>query len=126
MNVVSTVTKEAQGNPALVRLDPGVSFGQAAGAVMGHKGDFNYLAPYGALVFSTTTNWGSSNSVQTSLQPGNYVALDLTGNGKPVYSLFTVAQATAPAALPKPAGTVSSIEFGFTAQHAARRRACPV
>ena len=115
VNIVSTVTKEAQGNPALVRLDPGVSFGQAAAAVMGHKGDFNYLDPYGALVFSTTVNKGGSGSVQTLLQPGNYVALDLTGNGKPVYSLFTVSQAANPASLPAPQATVASIEFAFRA-----------
>ena len=113
VNVVSTVAKEAQGNPALVRLDPGVSFGQAAAAVMGHHGDFNYLDPLGALVFSTTVNKGASSSVQTSLQPGNYVALDANGSHKGIHALFTVTQAAHPASLPAPQATVASIEFGF-------------
>jgi hypothetical protein len=113
VNVVSTVTKEAQGNPALIRLDPGVSLAQAAAAVKGHGGDFNYLDPYGALVFSTTVNKGASSSYQTSLEPGNYVALDLTGNGNAPDALFTVTQAASPASLPAPQATVASIEFAF-------------
>jgi hypothetical protein len=113
VNVVSTVTKEAQGNPALIRLDPGVSVAQVKAAVKGHGGDFNYLGPYGALVFSTSVNKGASSSYQTLLEPGNYVALDLTGNGKAPQTLFTVAQAAHPASLPSPQATVQSIEFGF-------------
>jgi hypothetical protein len=113
VNIVSTVTKEAQGNPALIRLDPGVSLAQVKAAVKGHGGDFNYLDPYGALVFSTTVNKGSSSSYQTSLEPGNYVALDLTSNGKSPHTQFTVAEAAHPASLPAPQATVQSIEFAF-------------
>jgi len=113
VNVVSTVTKEAQGDPTLIRLDPGVSFAQARTAVKSHGGDFNYLDPFGAVVFSTTVNKGASNSVQTSLQPGNYVALDANGSHKDIHSLFTVTQAANPASLPAPQATLASIEFGF-------------
>jgi len=76
-------------------------------------GDFNYLDPLGALVFSTTVNKGASSSVQTSLQPGNYVALDANGSHKGIHALFTVTQAAHPASLPAPQATVASIEFGF-------------
>ena len=113
VNVVSTVTKEAQGNPALVRLDPGVTFAQAQAAVQGHHGDPNYLDPYGALVLYTSTNKGVSSSVQTSLQPGNYVAIDFTNSGPHPHALFTVTQAANPASLPAPQATLASIEFGF-------------
>ena len=113
VNIVSTVTNEAQGNPTLLRLDPGVSVATVKAAVKGHGGDFNYLDPYGALVFSTTVNKGASSSYQTSLEPGTYVALDLTGNGKAPQSLFTVTQAAHPASLPAPQATVASIEFAF-------------
>ena len=113
VNVVSTVTKEAQGDPALIRLDPGVSLAQAKAAVKGHGGDFNALDPYGALVFFTTVNKGASNSVQTSLQPGNYVALDANGKHKNLQATFTVTQAAHPASLPAPKATLQSIEFGF-------------
>jgi hypothetical protein len=112
VNVVSTVTKEAQGDPALIRLDPGVSFAEITAAVKG-RGDFNYLDPLGALVFFTTVNKGASNSVQTSLQPGNYVALDANGSHKGLHALFTVTQAAHPASLPAPKATLQSIEFGF-------------
>ena len=113
VNIVSTVTGEPQGNPALIRLDPGVSFAQAAAAVTSHQGDFNYLDPYGALVFGSTVNGGASSSAQVALVAGHYVALDLTGTGKPVFKLFTVTQAASPAALPAPQATVASIEFAF-------------
>jgi hypothetical protein len=113
VNVVSTVTKEAQGDPALIRLDPGVSLAQAKAAIKGHGGDFNALDPYGALVFFTTVNKGASNSVQTSLQPGNYVALDANGKHKNLHATFTVTQAAHPASLPAPKATLQSIEFGF-------------
>jgi hypothetical protein len=113
VNVVSTVTTEAQGDPALIRLDPGVSFAEVTAAVKGHGGDFNNLDPLGALVFFTTVNKGASNSVQTSLQPGNYVALDANGSHKGIHALFTVTQAAHPASLPAPKATLQSIEFGF-------------
>ena len=113
VNVVSTVTTEAHGDPALIRLDPGVSFAEASAAVKGRGGDFNDLDPLGALVFFTTVNKGASNSVQTSLQPGNYVALDANGSHKGVHALFSVTQAAHPASLPAPQATLQSIEFGF-------------
>lgn len=113
VNVVSTVTKEAQGDPALIRLDPGVSLAQAKAAIKGHGGDFNALAPYGALVFSTTVNKGASSSYQVSLEPGNYVAIDLNGKHKNLHATFTVTQAANPASLPAPQATLASIEFAF-------------
>jgi hypothetical protein len=113
VNIVTTVTKEAQGNPALIRLDPGVSLAQAKAAVQSHHGDFNALDPYGALVFSTTVNRGASSSYQVSLEPGNYVALDLTGTGHGPNTPFTVTQAANPASLPAPQATLQSIEFNF-------------
>ena len=112
VNVVSTVTQETQGRPALVRLNPGVSFAQAEAAVQAHGGDFNYLDPYGSLVFSTVANRGVT-SAQTSLQAGNYVAADLSGHAHPPNALFTVTQAAGPATLPAPQATMQTIEFGF-------------
>lgn len=115
VNVVTTVNGERQGDPSLIRLNPGVSFsvfGQAVQAVNKHHGDLNYLRPYGSLVFDQAVNKGTG-SAQTTLEPGNYFALD-TAPRTPAHAEFTVTQATSPAALPKPAGTVSAIEFGFT------------
>ena len=111
VNVVSTFSGKGQGGYGLVRLDPGVSFARALGAVRAHHGDPNALTPFGAIVVST----GAPGTVQTVLTPGNYVALNLTGNGpaKQV-AQFTVTRSVAPARLPKAAATETSIEFGFT------------
>ena len=113
VNVVTTVTKEAQGEPTLVLLKPGATAAQAFAAVNSHGGDLNYLDPYGSIVFDATVNKGTS-SAQTVLASGNYVALDTVSNAAvPPHTEFTITQSASPAALPKPGATVSAIEFGF-------------
>lgn len=109
VNIVSTFTGKGQGNVGLVRLNPGASMQAAGGAVQRHGGDINYLNPYGALIFAA----GAPGSAQTTLTPGNYVALNLSGHGQPAFGPFTVSQSNAPAALPKPGATIRAIEFNF-------------
>ena len=82
VNVVSTFTGKAPSGPnsngptwGLVRLNPGVSVQQAAGAVQSHHGDLNALTPYGSLFADDS----APGAVQTLLTPGNYVALNITG-----------------------------------------------
>lgn len=117
VNVVSTFTGNAPSGPSsngpsfgLVRLNPGVSLQQAAGAVGSHHGDLNALTPYGTLFVSQ----GAPSSLQTTLTPGNYVALNSTGMGQPGFAQFTVTQSSSPAALPAASATETAIEFGFT------------
>jgi hypothetical protein len=93
----------------LVRLNPGVTLEQAVGAVQSHGGDLNALTPYASLFADD----GAPGTFETVLTPGNYVALNLSGNGQPAFAQFTVTQAPAPAALPPAAATERSIEFGF-------------
>lgn len=115
VNVVSTFSGHVPPGPnsapafGLVRLDPGVSIQQAAGAVQSHHGDINALTPYGTLFVSQI----APGTVQTMLTPGNYVALNITGNGQPGFAPFTVTQSSSPAALPSAAATETTIEFGF-------------
>ncbi len=115
VNIVSTysggVPSGSDGGPAygLVRLDPGMSIQQAVGAVQRHNGDPNALTPYGTLLVSQA----APSTVQAVLTPGNYVALNLTGNGQPGLVPFTVTQSASPAALPRAAATETAIEFGF-------------
>jgi len=90
-------------------LNPGASISAAGDAVQRHGGDINYLAPYGALLFDA----GAPGSAQTTLTPGNYVALNLSGDGQPALAPFTVNQSNAPAALRKPGATIRAIEFNF-------------
>jgi hypothetical protein len=115
VNVVSTfhgkLPRGSHGaSVGIVRLNPGASLAQAGGAVQSHHGDLNALTPYGTLFVST----GAPGTVQTVLTPGNYVALNLTGNGQPGVAPFTVSQSASPASLPAAKATESAIEFGFT------------
>jgi hypothetical protein len=110
VNVVSTFTgKGGPGFAGMIRLNPGVSFGQGFQAVQSHGGDLNAIDPYGSLFFSAA----APSSTQTVLTPGNYVALNLTGMGQPAIQPFTVTASSAPAALPAAKTTQTAIEFGF-------------
>ncbi len=110
VSITSTFSGKGQGGYGLVRLNQGVSFPEALGAVQSHHGDPNALTPFGSLVVSAD----APGTVQTVLTPGNYVALNLTGNGPSAnVAQFTVTQSSTPAALPAAAATETSIEFGF-------------
>jgi hypothetical protein len=110
VRIVSKVSNEPQGNPTLVRLDPGVTVPQLLQTA---AGDPNSIALIASIVFSPQADPGTS-SAQVNLAPGNYVALDLATNAKtPPLTTFTIAKAAAPAMLPKPRATISAIEFGF-------------
>jgi hypothetical protein len=115
VNVVSTTTIEPQGAPLLFRLNPGVTAAQVQAYQKAHpNGDPNSLAQFGAIVFNAEADRGVSQ-VQTTLQPGNYAAVDTgPGNhGKNPITTFTITPAAHPAVLPTPGGTVSTIEFAF-------------
>jgi hypothetical protein len=110
VNVTSTFSGKGQGGYGLVRLNQGVSFPEALEAVQSHHGDPNALTPFGSLLVSAD----APGTVQTVLTPGNYVALNLTGNGPSAnVAQFTVTQSSSPAGLPAAAATETSIEFGF-------------
>jgi hypothetical protein len=112
VNVVSTVSGEAQGSPTLVRLDPGVTFQQAFAAAAAHGGDPNGLQGLASIVFNALANKGLS-SAQTVLTPGNYVALDTEKNNPTKWpeTGFTVTSTASPAGLPAAGGTVKTEEF---------------
>lgn len=111
VNVLSTFTGKGEGSVGLFRLKPGASFSAAVAAVQRNGGDLNYASPYGALIFAA----GAPGSAQTTLTPGNYVAVNTSGQGRggPASAPFTVSQSNAPAALPKPGATVREIDFSF-------------
>jgi len=116
VNVVSTFSGKAPGGPnsngptwGLVRLNPGVSVQQAVAAVQSAHGDVNALTPYGSLFADNS----AGTPTQTVLTPGNYAALNLTGNGNPGAATFTVTQSSSLAALPTASATETAIEFNF-------------
>jgi hypothetical protein len=109
VNVTSTFSGKGQGEFGLVRLNTGVQFQQAFQAVQSHHGDLNALTPFGSL----SVDAGAPGTIQTVLTPGNYVALNLTGNGQPAFEQFKVTQSSSPASLPAAKTTEASIEFNF-------------
>lgn len=115
VNVVSTVSVR-HSEPTLIRLNPGVpfsAFAQAGAAISAHHGDLNYVDPYGSIVVDVSADKGTT-STQTTLQPGNYLAIDFSSSSaNPPHAAFTISQASHPAALPTPGATISAIEFGF-------------
>ena len=108
VSIAATHTGAGHGQFGIVRLNPGVTIQQAAGSVQSHHGDLNALDPYGALIVDAS----APGPVQALLTPGNYVALNVTGN-RPAFATFTVTQASAPAALPAARSTETAIEFAF-------------
>ena len=113
VQVISKVTNEQAGGPTFVRLDPGVTLAELFKHFRQISADPNNLDGLGSIVMSAGAPKGTS-SVQVTLAPGQYVALDLGGqSSKPPLVPFTVSKATAPAKLPAPAATVTSIEFAF-------------
>lgn len=116
VKIVSTfkgkLPKNSHGaNFGLVRLDPGVSLQQGFAAVQSHHGDLNALTPYASLFADA----GAPSTIETVLKPGNYVALNITGNGQPAFQTFTVNGGgnARQAALPAAKATETTIEFGF-------------
>lgn len=112
VRIVSKVTNEAQASPALVRLDPGVTVSQFVAALPKLAADPNNIDGIGSIVFTPQANKGTS-SVQTTLEAGQYVALDLAPSGAPPMTTFVITQSQSPASLPKPQATMASIEFAF-------------
>src|ERR1700761_1934261 len=117
VTIVSTFSGKAPKGPnantpawGIVRLDDGVTLQQAVAAVTKARGDLNALDGLATLFASA----GAPGTVETAFaEPGDYVALNETGNGQPGVAQFVVTASASPATLPTPQATETSIEFGF-------------
>lgn len=115
VNVVSTFSgKGGPGAFALVRLNPNLPPQMAAQqgfqAVQSHHGDLNALTATGSSLIASAQAPGT---IQTVLQPGAYLALNVTGMGQPGLTMFNVTKSASPASLPNANATQTAIEFGF-------------
>jgi hypothetical protein len=112
--VTATHSGKGQGAFALVRLNPNVSpstaIQQGFGAVQAAHGNLDALTATGNVLFADASAPGT---IQVNLTPGDYLALNITGNGQPPSTQFHVHPTGSPAALPAAAATEKSIEFGF-------------
>jgi hypothetical protein len=116
VTIVSKVSGESQGDPALIRLDPGVSLAQffAFLAAAGPNASPDGLVGIASIVADAVANKGTS-SVQAVLASGQYVALDTAGNNPASWphTTFQITPAESPARLPAPQATIAAIDFGF-------------
>ncbi|MBS1878431.1 MAG: hypothetical protein JST31_02855 [Actinobacteria bacterium] len=115
VNVVVTNKTKGEASTILFRLNPGVSEEEVMKFLHSKAAqDANAAGAYGAIVLSVESAPGKTVEAQASLAPGEYLALGAPGHGPPkLADRFSVAAAASPMALPKPAATVSAIEFGF-------------
>jgi hypothetical protein len=116
VNIVVSDTGVKEASVILFQVKPGVTLAEVEAFASNKKntGDPNRASALGSIIFDVEANPGKASEAQTVLAPGQYVVL--TGEGeKPVHvrTHFSVAASKSPAALPTPAATERSIEFGF-------------
>ena len=115
VQVESTVTQVAAADPMLVRLNPGVTADDVFAALATPElQDPNNASHYGSIVFDAEVAKGTSD-IQTTLQPGEYIAFDTRKNDptKWPHATFSITESTQPASLPAASATIRAIEFGF-------------
>jgi hypothetical protein len=115
VDVAVTTTNERQGDPTFVRLNPGVTPQQALAFLQSRAAkDPNNVNRIGAIAFAAQVGSGAAH-VNTTLQPGQYLAVDINGDNPASFphSSFTVQQASQPATLTKPQQTARAVDFAF-------------
>lgn len=116
VNIRITTTKESDGSPYLIRLNPGVTPAQLyAGLAGGAGSDPNNVSQYGSIVVNADAPSGTSD-IQTTLQPGQYVAFDGVKHDPSKWptTSFTISKSGTEASLPAAQATVRAIDFAFT------------
>ncbi len=115
VNVIASSTgKLKEPGIVLLRLLPGASEAETLTALANPKLDPNSIGKFGSIVFDGEAPEGKGVEAQTSLQPGNYLAVVVGENGPvSVHQAFAVAASAAPAALPAPQAQEKTIDFGF-------------
>lgn len=115
VNVAISATGVKEASAILFALKPGVTIAEVEAFLKTKRaGDANAAGKYGSIVFDQEAPETGSSETQTTLAPGQYLALEGKGEGGPkLFTTFTVTQASAPAALSAPQATERSIEFAF-------------
>lgn len=115
VNVQVTSSAKKESSTILFLLKPGVSDAEVASFLKTKQArDPNASGRYGSIVFNAESVPGHTVEAQTTLAPGEYLALASPGQGPPkFFTRFTVTTSSSPASLPKPQATVRSIDFDF-------------
>ena len=118
VNIVSTAAGGKEPSPGLLLLKPGVSVAEVYALLDAGKvgNEPNLASRYVSIVFDGAIPApGKSSEAQTTLAPGQYVAINAEGDDSAKWprTSFTVTAAGAPSNLPAPQATERSIDFGF-------------
>jgi hypothetical protein len=117
VNIAATATAGKEPSVVLLQLKPGVSLTEVFAYLDSNKitSDPNSSAKFGSIVFDNEAGKGKPTEAQTTLAPGQYVALNAEGekSSKWPRSSVAVAASPAPVALPAPQATEKTIDFGF-------------
>ncbi len=115
VNVATTAKGLKEGAAILLQLRPGETASQVISFLSSKAAeDPNSASKFGSIVFDVEAAEGKTVEAQTTLSPGEYVALSAPGEGPPkAHAVFTVTSNSAPAALPAAAATERTIDFGF-------------
>ncbi len=113
ISVTDTGVKEA--SVLLLQLKPGTTVADAEALLATKAGhDPNSASAVGSISFDVEANPGPPAEAMTVLSTGEYLVIVGEGEKPPkVRAHFTVKASKAPAALPAPAATERSIDFGF-------------
>jgi len=116
VNIAASDTGVKEGSVIVFRLGTGVTLAEVESFAASKKsaGDPNGSSPFGAIIWDVEVNPGQPTEAATVLAPGQYAVL--VGEGEKPVKLrthFVIAAAKAPAALPAPAATEKTIDFGF-------------
>jgi hypothetical protein len=111
VDITTSVRGESSDSPTMVLLKPGVTlaeFANAAAKLSDHT-PVDVIDPYATIIYSDALiARGKPTSIQAVLAPGTYVVA-----GDKAHGVFTVGRSAAPASLPKPAATVTAIDFAY-------------
>jgi hypothetical protein len=119
VDITTNVSGESSDSPTMVLLKPGVTLQEFAGVVgkLGDNAPLDAIDPYGTIVYSAAVvAQGKPVSSQVVLAPGTYVVA-----GDRAHGVFTVGTSAAPASLPKPAATVTAIDFAYRGARTLRK-----
>ena len=116
VNVVTTAKGTKEASAVLVLLRPGVAVSEVEAFLATNQAskDPNTVSKFGAIVFDAEAETGTTEA-QTTLAPGQYLALDAEGEKSATWprKAFTVSTSSSPAVLPSAQAVERSIDFAF-------------
>jgi hypothetical protein len=117
VNVLATATSGKEPAILLFQVKPGVTINEVYAYLESNKlaNDPNAASKFGTITLDAEAAKGKPTETQTTLAPGQYIAMNPEGEkpSKWPRTSFAVAATPSPLALPTPEATERTIDFGF-------------